>query len=146
MAFVSWPMLLSCHQPTHSAATDTKFPLENVGQCVGISSLWKYIHKVRIYKEYHSVCPLVGIGTLPTPLSPASVPLPQEQGGGSPKSDDLRKSLALCLLCGSIVFRSAPEHGRPFCESFQEKWNGVLSSLLTLTAGIQFQFLSGNFL
>ncbi len=24
-------------------------------------------HKVRIYKEYHSVCPLVGIGTLPTP-------------------------------------------------------------------------------
>ncbi len=25
-------------------------------------------------KEYHSVCPLVGIGTLPTPLSSASVP------------------------------------------------------------------------
>jgi hypothetical protein len=40
---------------------------------------------------------------------------------GSPKSDDLRKSLALCLLCGSIVFRSAPEHRPPFCESFQEK-------------------------
>jgi hypothetical protein len=33
-------------------------------------------HKVLIYKEYHSVYPLVGIGTLPTPLSPASVPLP----------------------------------------------------------------------
>ncbi len=68
-------------------------------------------HKVRIYKEYHSVCPLVGIGTLPTHLSPASVPLPPEPGGGGhnrlrargwgrPNSDDLRKSLALCLLCG----------------------------------------------
>ncbi len=34
-----------------------------------------------LYKEYHSVCHLVGIGTLPTPLSPASVPLPPEQGG-----------------------------------------------------------------
>ncbi len=34
-----------------------------------------------IYKEYHSVCPLVGIGTLPTPLSPASVPLPPELKG-----------------------------------------------------------------
>jgi hypothetical protein len=39
-------------------------------------------HKVCIYKEYHSVCPLVGIGTLPTPLSPASVPSPQNWGGG----------------------------------------------------------------
>jgi hypothetical protein len=39
--------------------------------------------KVRIFKEYHSVCPLVGIGTLPTPLSPASVPLPQNGGGGA---------------------------------------------------------------
>jgi hypothetical protein len=41
-------------------------------------------HKVLIYKEYYSVCPcpLVGIGTLPTPLSPASVPLPPEPGGG----------------------------------------------------------------
>ncbi len=65
-----------------------------------------------IYKEYHSVCPLVGIGTLPTPLSPACVPFPPEpgeEGGGhtcprvrgweSPNSDDWSKSLALCLLC-----------------------------------------------
>ncbi len=62
-----------------------------------------FFHKVRIYKEYHSVCPLVGIGTLPTPLSPASVPLPPELGGGghtrlrlrgcgSPNSDDFRKA------------------------------------------------------
>jgi hypothetical protein len=60
-------------------------------------------HKVRIYKEYHCVCPLVRIGTLPTPLSPASKPLPPEpeggghtrlrvRGWGSPNSDDLRKA------------------------------------------------------
>jgi hypothetical protein len=52
---------------------------------------------------------LVGIGTLPTPLSPASVPAvgghtrPRVRGWGgwkSPNSDDWRKSLALCLHCG----------------------------------------------
>jgi hypothetical protein len=66
-------------------------------------------HKVHIYIEYHSVCPLVGIGTLPPPLSPASVPLPPKQGGGahSPAGEGvgeskfrrLEKTLALCLLC-----------------------------------------------
>jgi hypothetical protein len=69
-------------------------------------------HKVHIYSiqsTMHSVFPLVGIGTLPTPLSPASVPLPPEpegghtrlrvRGWGSPNSDDCRKSLALNLLC-----------------------------------------------
>jgi hypothetical protein len=34
------------------------------------------------YIEYHSVCSLVRIGTLPPPLSPASVPLSPEPGGG----------------------------------------------------------------
>jgi hypothetical protein len=34
------------------------------------------------YKEYHSVCPLVGIGTPLPPLSPASVPLPPKPKGG----------------------------------------------------------------
>jgi hypothetical protein len=67
-------------------------------------------NKVLLFTEYHSVCPLVGIGTLPPPLSPASVPLPPEpkggggtlpagEGLGSPNSDNWRKSLALCLLC-----------------------------------------------
>ncbi len=41
-----------------------------------------YLPQARIYNEYYSVCPLVGIWTLPTPLSPASVPLPPEPGGG----------------------------------------------------------------
>ncbi len=40
--------------------------------------------------EYHSVCPLVGIGTIPTPLSPAIVPLPPERGGAhSPAGEGL---------------------------------------------------------
>jgi len=43
--------------------------------CVGRST--KYI-----YKEYHSVCSLVEIETLPPPLSSASVPLPPEPKGG----------------------------------------------------------------
>ncbi len=63
-------------------------------------------NKVRIYKEYHSVCPLVGIGTLP-PLSRQLVCLSPryKRGGGhtrlrvrglvSPNSDDLRKNIAL---------------------------------------------------
>ncbi len=67
-------------------------------------------HKVHIYTECHSVCPLVGIGTLPPPLSPANVPLPRYQRGrayspageGLGESQFLRleKSLALCLLWG----------------------------------------------
>jgi hypothetical protein len=74
---------------------------------ISTAEITKY---VLLHKEYHSVCPLVGIGTLPTPLSPASVPLPPEPGGGahsptgeglgSPSFDDWRKSLALGLLYG----------------------------------------------
>jgi hypothetical protein len=50
-------------------------------------------HKVRIYKEYHSVCPLVGIGM--TPLSQASVPsLPPDQrvGGTLPAAKRVGES------------------------------------------------------
>jgi hypothetical protein len=45
----------------------------------------------RYITKYHSVRPLVGIGT-PPPLSPTG------EGLGSPNSDDWRKSFALCLL------------------------------------------------
>jgi hypothetical protein len=81
-------------------------------------------HKVCIYKEYNSVhvCPLVGIGTLPTPRSPASVPLsPETEGVHSPAGEGLgesqfrrlEKSLALCLLCGlpSSLTRGGGEWG-----------------------------------
>jgi hypothetical protein len=62
-------------------------------------------------KSATSVCPLVGIGTLPTPLSRQRMcPSHQNRGGGghtrlrvrgwgSTNSDDVRKSLALCLPC-----------------------------------------------
>jgi hypothetical protein len=63
----------------------------------------------KIYLKYHSVCPLVGIGT-PPPLPLASVsPTPTKEEGvhtrlrvrgwGSSNSDDWRESLVLCLLC-----------------------------------------------
>ncbi len=45
------------------------------------SSLHHSVHKVHIFTEYHSLCPLAGIGTLPPRLSPASVPLPPEPKG-----------------------------------------------------------------
>jgi hypothetical protein len=69
------------------------------------------------------VCPLVGIGTLPPLLSPASVPLPPEpkggghtrlrvRGWGSPNFDDWRKSLALCLLCAMVYLLKLVGFGR----------------------------------
>jgi hypothetical protein len=62
-----------------------------------------------IYTEYHSVCPLVGIGILPYSLASECAPSPGTKGGGghtrlrlrswgSPNFDDWRKGLALCLL------------------------------------------------
>ncbi len=41
-----------------------------------------FYHKVNIYTEYHSACPVVGIGTLPPPLLIASVPPPPGTKGG----------------------------------------------------------------
>ncbi len=104
-------------------------------------------HKVCIYIDYHSVCPLVGIVTLPTPLSPASVPLPPEWGGGhtrqrvrgwgSPNSDDWRKSLALCLLSGLSVSEGKVSQKIPYdrntrgvlyCSDFVGKCENVFLS------------------
>ncbi len=68
------------------------------------STCLRYIHKVHIYTEYHSVCPLVGIGTAPPPQAKGGrAHSPAGEGWGSPNSDDWRKSLALCLLCGYIA-------------------------------------------
>ncbi len=38
------------------------------------------MHKVHIYLEYHSVCPLVGIGTLPTLSRQRVCPSPRNRG------------------------------------------------------------------
>ncbi len=70
--------------------------------------------------EHHSVCPLVGIGTLPTqPLSRQRVCLPPEPGGGggahSPAGDGLgefqvrRLEKKLSTLDYSVVRAKVPE-------------------------------------
>ncbi len=51
-------------------------------------------HKVHSYKEYHNVCPLP-----PEPKGGGHTRV-RVRGWGSPNSNDWRKSLALCLLCG----------------------------------------------
>jgi hypothetical protein len=79
-------------------------PVSEPGQGLSSQSLY-------IYKDYHGVCPLVGIGT-PHPLSRQQVrPSPPEPkggwgtlaagegGGGESQFRRLEKSLALCLLC-----------------------------------------------
>jgi hypothetical protein len=87
------------------------------GPCRGMNVL---NHKVRIFKS-STVCPLlVGIGTLPTLLSTASVPSPQNGGGGghtrprvrgwgSPNIDEWQKKLStlhtLCTEC-TVLFSS----------------------------------------
>ncbi len=68
-------------------------------------------HKVLLYLEYHSVCPIVRIGTPPPKIPHLSVSFPRNQegdahspagegAGGGPNSDDWRKGIVLCLLCG----------------------------------------------
>jgi hypothetical protein len=52
--------------------------------------------KVHIYLECHSVCPLVKIGTPHTFWKHS----PAVEVVGGPNSDDWRKRLGLCLLCG----------------------------------------------
>ncbi len=49
--------------------------------CVMSMLITKYIYRI-IYKKHHSVCPLVGIGTPPTPLPQVSVPSPPDQKVG----------------------------------------------------------------
>jgi hypothetical protein len=56
---------------------------------------WLY-HKVHIYLENHSVYPLVQIGT--------PHPFPASKCEGDP-SNDWRKGLAFCLLCGLSKIR-----------------------------------------
>jgi hypothetical protein len=79
-----------------------------LGPCAGVYYYLTLcrLHKVHINLEYHSVCPLVRVGTRPLPLILASVPplgtkggsrahLPAMEGRGSPNSNEWRKILAL---------------------------------------------------
>jgi hypothetical protein len=74
----------------------------NVGQVLNAKNGLSEAHDL---KEHHSVCPIVGIGTPPTPLPQASVPPPDERGAhtrlhavegvGEYQFRRLEKSLAL---------------------------------------------------
>ncbi len=88
----------------------------DTGEKVTAQSTYLYI-----YKEYHSVCPLVGVGALPTPLSPASVPLPPEprgaggrahspagEGLGESQFRRLEKKLSTLLTLWVTVFYPMP--------------------------------------
>jgi hypothetical protein len=76
-----------------------------------------HVHKVRTYKEYHSVCPSSELGLPPTPHPQASVPPPpcfwgegntrwRERGWESPNSDQghtLWYSLYVRTLCSRAI-------------------------------------------
>ncbi len=90
--------------------------------------------------EYHSVCPLVRIGT-PHPLFRKRVCPPRTKGWGGalacglrgPNLDDCRKSMALCLLCGhtcSFVFDPPPS-----CTSASAR-NALDVRISSLVAGL----------
>ncbi len=71
-------------------------------------------HKVRTYKEYHSVCPSSELGLPPTPHPQASVPPPpcfwgegnnrwRERGWESPNSDEGRAYTVVLFICTYFV-------------------------------------------
>jgi hypothetical protein len=82
-------------------------PKSGSGSSVLMTKNWKiftakiflklqFTHIVHLYLEYYSVCPLIGIGTLPPPISLESMPLPpvpKKCGGGhSPADEELGES------------------------------------------------------
>jgi hypothetical protein len=86
----------SLHPSLHTSTQNLNEKIRPVLCALGFSLALGIFHKVHIYLEYHRVCPLVGIGTLPPPLSPASLPLPPEPKGGggahSPGGEGLGES------------------------------------------------------
>ncbi len=66
---------------------------------------------IRVYIEYQTVCPIVGIGSLSLVSECASIwtqregkqhSLVSEEVEGGPNLDDWKESLALCLFCGWV--------------------------------------------
>ncbi len=85
--------------------------------------------------------PLVGIGTLPAPLSPACVPLPPEpkgeahtrlrlRGWGSPNSNDWRKSLALCHSKSQLIHTQCLLYRASDCQCRTRNSPGFYPSIL----------------
>ncbi len=79
----------------------TKFRQSTENHRENLNADQRVYHKVRTYKEYHSVCPSSELGLLPTPHPQASVPPPpcfwgegntrwRERGWESPNSDEGR--------------------------------------------------------
>ncbi len=89
-----------------------------------------------IYKEYHSVCPLVGIATLLTPLLPASVPLTLEPGGGGVGT------LACGWGVGGVPIPTAGEKASHSAYSVRKK----NQSIYTLPVYIQYILGCGDYL
>ncbi len=98
---------------------------------------------MQIYLEYHSVCPLVGIGTPHPPLPPSEcVPPLNQRGEGhtclwvrvwrSPNSDDWRKILALCLLCGVRVKKTVYSQLFINIVSCDEQWRNFTLHLVEI--------------
>ncbi len=101
------------------------------------------IHKVHIYLEYHSIRPLVGIGTPPPhpPLPQVSLPSPLEPNGGytqhtrllvrgwgSTNSDDWREeSLVLYIFVFKSIYQKS--------ESIGELVEGISNTLLSMKKG-----------
>jgi hypothetical protein len=104
-----------------------------------------------VYLEYHSVCPLVRIGTPPPPLSikrgHPPPPIPRlnrswpprvhtrllKRGWESRNSDDWRKSLALCILCAVV------DTAESICE---EKTEG--GEIICICDTAEFSFLNAG--
>jgi hypothetical protein len=91
--------------PSGSNKLREEIPHSNKKICTGSTNA----PTTYMYLEYHSVCPLVRIGT-PPPLSLARVSPPGAKGGGNTLPagermgglnwDDWIKSQPICLLCG----------------------------------------------
>ncbi len=98
-----------------------------------------------MYLDYNSTCTLVRFGSPPPPLSPASVPPPpgtkvggthspvgEGSGGRGSQSDDWRKSLTLCLICGMRYYSASPypplpNYSRLLERIFKDDVNGFSS-------------------
>jgi hypothetical protein len=88
----------------------------------------RFHHKVRIYKEYFSVCPLIGIRTVqplsrqrlsecaPPPKSGGEgAQSPAGEGLGSPNSDDCDKKLSTLLIPPASLCNLAGRYNSPIC-------------------------------